>query len=151
MNWAQSSASQELEDERLNDLLNYVPKNFVIDSSSKPISNIFNTRLHLNTIGGLYAIYNLRGLVIFEKSEIEWLNKQIDQISVAFYLEGKPILIEKTGGYEGCGGKLVDQKNLNGKEVTTINFCFGCSGADPHIDEFMEIFNNRTKKLLLLQ
>lgn len=71
-------------------------------------------------------------------------------MALAFYLEGNPILIRKTGGYSGCEEINVNEAIINEKRVTILNFCFTCKGAG-QLEEFINIFNNRTKKLLKIE
>lgn len=128
-----------------NNLLNRVPKNFRVDEISKPENRFF--KLNLNTIGELESIYQFQNELKLNKTEIDWLNKQIDQIALAFYLEEKPILIRKVGGIDGCPDENVYTEIIKQKKVTILNFCFTCSGAGK-LEEFIRIFNNRTNSLL---
>jgi hypothetical protein len=128
-----------------NNLLNRTPKNFQIDESSKPENRFFTS--NLNSIGGLEIIYQFRNELKFNETEISWLDKQIDQIALAFYLEGNPILITKVGGYEGCPNDNVYSEIIKEKKVTILNFCFTCTDGW-RLDEIIKIFNNRTNSLL---
>lgn len=128
-----------------NNLLNRTPKNFKVDEISKPNNRFFN--LDLNSIMGLETIYQFQDNLKLNEAEINWLNKQIDQIALAFYLEGNPILIKKVGGVDGCPDENVYTETIKRKKVTILNFCFTCSGAGK-LDEFINIFNNRTNSLL---
>ena len=128
-----------------NNLLNHKPKNFKVDEISKPENKFFS--LNLNSIAGLEIIYQLRDQLKFNETEINWINKQIDQIALAFYLEGNPILIRKVGGYEGCPNDNVYSEIIKEKKVTILNFCFTCTDFG-RLDQFIEIFNNRTNSLL---
>ena len=128
-----------------NNLYSRTPKNFKVDEISKPNNRFFT--LDLNSIGGLRSLYQFQEELKFNAAEIDWLNKQIDQIALAFYLEEKPILIRKVGGYEGCPNGNVYTEIIKEKKVTILNFCFTCSGAGK-LDEFIRIFNNRTNLLL---
>ena len=127
-------------------LTNRTPKNFKVDEISKPQNRFFE--LNLNSIGSLAAIYQFRDELKFTETEIYWLNKQIDQIALAFYLEGNPILIRKVGGYEGCpDNNNVYTEIIKEKKVTILNFCFSCTDR-ARLDQFIQIFNNRTNSLL---
>ncbi|MEN2413380.1 hypothetical protein [Flavobacterium mesophilum] len=128
-----------------NNLINRTPKNFKADESSKPENRFF--KLNVNSIGWLQSVYQFREELKFNETEINWLNKQIDQIALAFYLEGNPILIRKVGGYDGCPEKDVYKEIINKKEVTILNYCFTCSGAG-RLEDFIKIFNNRTNSML---
>ncbi|WP_123907110.1 hypothetical protein [Flavobacterium johnsoniae] len=103
--------------------------------------------MNLNTIGGLESIYQFQNELKLNKTEIDWLKQQIDQIALAFYLEKNPILIRKVGGIDGCPNENVYKEIIKGKEVTILHFCFTCSGAGK-LDEFIRIFNHRTDSLL---
>ena len=128
-----------------NNLINYTPKNFSIDETSKPKNRFLE--LNLNSIGGLKMVYEFQIEMKLEAEDIKWLEKQIDQIALSFYLEGNPILIRKTGGYSGCEGNKIRKENINGNDVTILDFCFTCSGAGK-LEDFIKIFNNRTEKLI---
>ena len=129
-------------------LMNHTPMNFSVDENSKPKNKFLEMKL--NSIAGLSAIYGIQSQIKLNEEEIKWLNNQIDQIALAFYLEGNPILIRKTGGYGGCGDKMLEKEIINGKEITILNFCFSCSGAGK-LEDFIKIFNNRTEKLLKIK
>lgn len=128
-----------------NNLLNRTPKNFGVNEASKPNNRYFT--LDLNSIIGLRNVYQFQDDLKFNATEINWLNKQIDQLALAFYLEEKPILIRKVGGIDGCPDENVYTEIIKKKKVTIVNFCFTCSGAGK-LDEFIQIFNNRTNSLL---
>lgn len=140
--------SQDVADDRytiFNNLLNYTPKNFSIDEVSKPKGDFLGFKM--NSISQLKMVYKFQRELNLGKEEIKWLDLQIDQMALAFYLEGNPILIKATGGYDGCGGEKVSKELINNVDVTVLNFCFTCSGAGK-LENFISIFNNRTKKLL---
>lgn len=128
-----------------NNLLNRIPKNFKVDEVSRPKNRFFD--LNLNTIGGLEMIYGFKEELKLETTEIIWLNEQIDQIALAFYLEGNPILIRQVGGYEGCPDENVYSEIIKDRKVTILNFCFSCTDRR-QLDDFIKIFNNRTFSLL---
>ncbi len=130
-----------------NNLLNKTPKNFKVDESTKPKNKYFESSINLNSLGGLEAVYGFREELQLNEGEIKWLDEQIDQIAVAFYLEGKPILIRKVGGYEGCPDESIYKENIKGREVTILNFCFSCTDKR-RLDNFIKIFNDRTNALL---
>lgn len=132
-------------DTAYNNLLNRIPKNFKVDEASRPKNRFFE--LNLNTIGGLEMIYGFKEELKLETTEIVWLNEQIDQIALAFYLEGNPILIRKVGGYEGCPDENVYSEIVKDRKVTILNFCFSCTDRR-QLDDFIKIFNNRTISLL---
>ena len=108
---------------------------------------VFELNINLTSIGGLETIYGFKEQLKLNREEIKWLDKQIDQIALAFYLEGKPILIRKVGGYDGCPNENISKERIKGKEVTILNFCFSCTDYG-RIDDFIQVFNNRTNSLL---
>ncbi|MEL1253460.1 hypothetical protein AAEO57_06730 [Flavobacterium sp. DGU38] len=128
-----------------NNLLNRTPKNFKIDEASELENKI--SSLNLNSIGGLDIIYQFKDKLKLNATEINWLNKQTDQIALAFYLEGNPILIRKVGGVDGCPDENVYTEIIKEKKVTILNFCFSCLDFT-RSDQFIQIFNNRTNSLL---
>ena len=128
-----------------NNLINRTPKNFKVDEASKPENRFL--KLNLNSIGGLESVYQFREEFKFNETEVNWLNKQIDQIALAFYLEGKPILIRTVGGIDGCPEENIYTEIIKKKKVTILNYCFTCSGPG-RLEEFIKIFNNRTNSLL---
>jgi hypothetical protein len=131
-----------------NNLLNRTPKNFRIDEATKPKSTYFELKeLNLNSIGGLEILYGFQKELKINDEEIKWLEEQIDQIALAFYLEGKPILIRKVGGYEGCSDKNIYTERIKDRDVTILNFCFSCTDSRK-LDGFIRVFNNRTNLLL---
>lgn len=130
-----------------NNLLNRTPKNFKVDEITKPKNRYFESNINLNSIGGLETLYGFQEELKLNGEEIKWLDKQIDQIALAFYLEEKPILIRKVGGYEGCPDENIYKENIKGKEVTILNFCFSCTDKRT-LDNFIRVFNNRTNSLL---
>lgn len=134
------------EDSIYNYLLNYTPKNFAIDEVSKPKKRYFETEL--NSIIKLSLFYEYQTNLKLDDEEIRWLDKQTNQIALAYYLEGKPILLRKiSGGPKGCIFNKVEKEFINKKEVTILNFCFTCSGSG-NFEDFIKIFNNRINLLL---
>jgi len=127
------------------DFLYYTPKALALD----PAPAEFGTwKLdNLMTVWLLYGYKDSRGL---SAGELSWLTGRINDLAVAFYVEGKPVMLYSTGGFHGCPESEFELKkeSLKGKEVTRVNFCHSCTGGLPHEDEFITIFNNRTKRLL---
>lgn len=130
-----------------NNLLNRTPKGFAINEATKPKNSYFDSNINLNSIGGLEIIYGFKEQIKLNAIEIKWLNEQIDQIALAFYLEGKPILIRKVGGYDGCPDKNIYTEKIKDNNVTILNFCFTCTDSRK-LDDFISVFNNRTNLLL---
>ena len=128
-----------------NNLLNKTPKGFGINEATKPKNRYFE--INLNSIGGLETLYGFQKELKLNETEIKWLNEQIDQIALAFYLEGKPILIRAVGGVDGCPDENIYTEKIKGKNVTILNFCFTCTDSGK-LDDFISVFNNRTNLLL---
>ena len=145
---AKAQDVESYHDSIYNNLTNHTPKNFVIDEVSKTQSDFLG--LKLNSISGLKFAYKYQDELKLQEQEIKWLNSQINEMALAFYLEGNPILIRKTGGYSGCEEINVNEAIINEKRVTILNFCFTCKGAG-QLEEFINIFNYRTKKLLKIE
>ncbi|MNQ91872.1 hypothetical protein D3C85_1072710 [compost metagenome] len=130
-----------------NNLLNRTPKGFAINEATKPKNSYFDSDLNLNSILGLEIIYGFKEQIKLNAIEINWLNEQIDQIALAFYLEGKPILIRAVGGVDGCPDKNIYTEKIKDNKVTILNFCFTCTDSRK-LDDFISVFNNRTNSLL---
>jgi len=128
-----------------NNLLNRTPKGFRINEATKPKNRYFE--INLNSIGGLETLYGFQKQIKLNAIEINWLNEQIDQIALAFYLDGKPILIRAVGGADGCPYENVYTEKIKDKNVTILNFCFTCTDSRT-LDGFIRVFNNRTNLLL---
>ena len=95
-------------------------------------------------------IYQIEADLGLKPKDAAWLTERTNNIATAFYLEGNPLLLRSTGGYSGCPESEYELKKekLNGKEVTVVNFCHGCKGSSTGGSEFINIFNNRTRRLL---
>lgn len=130
-----------------NNLLNRTPKGFAINEATKPKNNYFNSDLNLNSILGLEIIYGFKEQIKLNAIEINWLNEQIDQIALACYLEGKPILIRAVGGVDGCPDENIYTEKIKDNKVTILNFCFTCTDSKK-LDDFISVFNHRTNSLL---
>lgn len=128
------------------EVYNYVPKNYhtTLDDSFKQRFKTWD----LSSIATLRTLYVNQEQWSFTSLQIEQLEKEINQLAVALYLEGKPVLIKKVGGYEGCPDEMVYSEKINGTKATIINFCFTCSGGEEYESKFIDIVNYRTRKLL---
>jgi hypothetical protein len=133
-------------EQEYNALLNYTPKSFVPDINSKPKNRVLEG--DLNSINSLELRYAYQQQLKLEASEIKWLEDEINSLAVAFFKEGKPVIIEKVGGYDGCNGRAIETEQRDGFNVTIFKFCYTCSGANEFEDRFLQIFNNRTEKLI---
>ena len=131
-----------------NDLISYVPKNFITDSLYRPESPLLRTGL--NTIGKLKMYEHFKNEFKLTDTDKKWLEKRIDQIATALFLDGKRILISAVGGYSGCPKKMINTIRLNYIVITNLNFCNTCTDFDKDI-KFIEIFNNRMYSLMGIQ
>lgn len=127
-------------------LLNYIPKSFTQDLNTKPQNNVL--RGDLNSIGSLELRYAYQQQLKLSQSEIQWLESEINQLAIAFFIEGKPLLIKKTGDYGNCTGRSIEMEERNKLPVTVLNFCYTCPGAAVYENRFVEIFNARTEILI---
>ena len=131
---------------KCNELLNYSPKGFVPDLKSKPNNRVLMG--DLNSIGSLELRYAYQEQLKLNAAEVKWLEEEINALAVAFFTEGKPVIIKKIGGYGGCPGQYLETEERKGTTVTILNFCYTCSGASVYEDRFIAIFNNRIEKLM---
>ena len=148
LNFAQNPESSTLYDKEYYDLINYVPKNLEFDSIQKPESKILH--VELNTISSLHVYNGLREEFELNDYDRKWLEKKIDQIAIALFLDGKRILTSAVGGYSGCPDKMISTFSLNNIEITNLKFCHTCT--DSYRDEnFIRIFNNRMYALMKIE
>ena len=141
-----SQSKNESLDE-LNRIINYSPTSFKPNNEAKPKNRFLQDEV--KTIGYLESLYRFQESFNFNELEIKWMESEINELAKAFFIEKKPILFRKVGGYEGCENvKNVEVENINGYEVTILNYCYTCSGPTPHENKFMEIFNKRTEMLI---
>ncbi|MCK8522967.1 hypothetical protein M0D21_15425 [Aquimarina sp. D1M17] len=129
-------------------LLNYAPKSIKIDSSLKDLSKKLDSPL--NTIITLKIFYEFQKWFRLNQKEIELIEHRIDQLAIALFSIGKPVLIKKVGGYSGCPEKMIYNRIKNGKKVIILNFCFSCTDFTNEAYNFIKIFNSRMEKLLKL-
>jgi hypothetical protein len=133
-------------EEEYNQLLNHTPKSFVSDTKTKPKNRVLEG--DLNSINSLELRYAYQQQLKLSMSEIKWLEDEINSLAVAFFKEGKPIIMEKAGGNEGCHDRGIETEQRNGVTITLFKFCYTCPGQDVIEDRFLQIFNNRTEKLI---
>jgi hypothetical protein len=128
-----------------NDFVNYTPKAL----EHQPIPSEFGEWRVENLITA-WLLYGYKDSRSLTDGQLSWLTGRINGLAVAFYLEGSPVLLRSTGGYDGCPESEFELKKelLNGREVTVVNFCHSCTGRPKGEDEFIKIFNNRTERLL---
>lgn len=129
-----------------NELINYTPKYLEEDPDAVPDYSLFQQEF--NSIITLKLLSSMRDeLEVQDSSIIDWLDDRIDGLALAFYLEGKRIIISKTGGYAGCPDQMMKTITENGVEITKVYLCHSCT--DAHSDDaFVSIFNNRMRALM---
>lgn len=142
---AQESASISQNEKDYFEFLNYTPKNFKIDSKNKPPSKFLKGKL--NSLWRIKSAYELKGEL--NKQEIKWLEDQIDQLAVAYFLEKKLVFLESVADYSGCPEQLLSTEFKNEINITTLSICQEGCIVNKKIEQFIQIFNNRTEKLLL--
>lgn len=128
-----------------NDFVNYTPKSL----RGLPKPEKFR-QLNLDGMMSLKTSFEFQESLNLKNDELNWIKERISGLAVAFYREGNPVLLRSTGGYNGCPESEYELKKetLNHKVVTIINFCHGCKGSSEHENEFIKIFNSRSKRLL---
>ncbi|EDM43650.1 hypothetical protein SCB49_08668 [unidentified eubacterium SCB49] len=118
------------------ELLNYTPVNYIANTPTQT----------LNSIWKLKSAYEKKSQL--EKEELIWIEKAINQIALAFFLENKPILLLSENGLEGDPNKLINKTIKNNRTITTLDLRHGGCISFSSTDDFIRIFNNRTKKLI---
>jgi len=129
-----------------NQILNYTPKAFVSDTESRPNNKVLMG--DLNTIRSLELRYAYQGQLKLNSKEIQWLEDEINHLAIAFFTEGKPIMLKKAGEYGNCNGQGISSQLLNDVPVMMLHFCYVYPGAEAFENRFLEIFNKRTEKLI---
>ena len=122
--------------------MNYIPKKFNIDKPTSFIDSLLLTKT--SNIANLRFVYESlykNDTIVYNYKN--WLDNRINELSIAFFNEGKPILIKSTGGVAGCV-KRVDTETVNNIEVTNLYFCFGCTNHNSFVQKFMDTFNAQT-------
>ncbi len=127
-------------------LLNQVPKSFSANTKMKPQNRVL--RGDLNSIGSLEIRYAYQQQLKLNESEIKWLEGEINSLATAFFTDGMPIILKKTGEYGNCVGRNIQSEERNRQTVTVLSFCYTCPGAAEYEDRFLEIFNKRTEALI---
>lgn len=100
------------------------------------------------SLASLKLLYGYQSQFRLNPEEVSQLENEINQFVIALYLEGKPLRVNKVGGYQGCPDTKIYTEMVEQNTVTTLNFCFTCSGANQFEDKFISIVNSRTDKLL---
>ncbi|WP_442265742.1 hypothetical protein ACSIGC_15790 [Tenacibaculum sp. ZS6-P6] len=133
--------------ELFNKIINYTPKEFKTITNFKYFPSEYEGKL--SSIALLSRIYQFQKKLKLTVNQIHELEERIDQLSLSFYLENNPILIEYYGGYSGCNESPIAKKTFQNKEVMIIKFCHTCSDQyNKVIGQFIDIFNFRTNQLL---
>lgn len=129
-----------------NALLRHTPKSFVPNVKSRPQNRVLLG--DLNSISSLELRFAYQQQLQLNESEIQWLENEINQLAVAFFLEGKPIMLKKTGDYNDCKGQGIETIVKNNISVSVVYFCYVYPGGATFEDRFIDIFNKRTEKLI---
>jgi len=129
-----------------NALLRFTPKSFVSDVKSRPQNRVLQG--DLNSISSLELRYAYQQQLKLNESEIQWLENEINQLAVAFFLDKKPIMLKKTGDYTNCKGQGIETIVQNNVAVTVVYFCYVYIGGATYEDRFIDVFNKRTEKLI---
>ena len=127
-------------------LLNYTPKSFVPDTKSKPDNKVLSG--NLNSISSLELRYAYQQQLKLNEKEIKWLEDEINALAISFFKESKPIIIKRAGSYGNCIGRGTETKERDGFDVTVLYFCYTYQNGETFENKFLEIFNNRTEKLI---
>ena len=145
---ADSTQKKEIifSEEEYNGLLNFTPKSFFGNQKTKPKNRFLY--VDLNTISLLELRYAYQQQLFLTTSEIQWLEDEINALAIAFFADGKLIILKRAGNYNdynGCGIETQVRKQIT---VTVIDFCFTYQSGLAFENRFFEIFNNRTEKLI---
>jgi len=134
------------EETEYNDFMNYEPKLY-ISTLNPELKEKFDF-MELNSLASFKLFYSNQEYFQLNSDEIKEIEDEINQLVVALFLENKPVIIKKVGGYDGCPEEMIYKDYLNGKEITILNLCFTCMGATEYENRFIEIVNNRSQRLL---
>ena len=136
-------------DKKFIKLMNYTPKAFKTELSLKPKNKFLKSEI--NSIAKLKLHYFFQDEFKYDDIEVKWLEDQINQLAVAYFLEKQPIILKSIYGSSGCPEELVTTEFKNKKSITILYFCSGGCVVNNYIENFIRIFNNRTEKLLLTE
>lgn len=135
-----------ISDEEYNAFLNQVPKSFAANTKTRPQNRVLEG--NLNSIGSLELRYAYQKQLNLNAAEIKWLEEEINGLAVAFFAEGKQILLRKAGNPQECVDRGIITDERNGYIVKIFKFCYTCPGADAVEDRFVAVLNNRMEKLM---
>jgi len=93
-------------------------------------------------------LYGYQEQLRLTDENVKELERDIDQVVVALFMEGKPFKIDKVGGYGGCPYERIYTQCQGETEISILNFCFTCLGANKHEEKFIETVNYRIDRLL---
>lgn len=144
--FAQDPKSFSLNEKEYYELLYYAPKGLQFNQENPSISKTLQDEL--NTIGSLLVYFDFKDAFISEEPTVDWLEKRIDQLATALFIDGKRILIKLVGGYAGCPEKMIEIENEDGIEISIVKFCYTCTENTENGERFKTIFNNRMKRLM---
>lgn len=133
-------------EQEYNALLRNAPKGFIPNLKSKPKTKALNG--DLNSIGSLETRYAFQQQFKLSDAEIKWMDSEINALATAFFKEGNPIIIKRTGKYGKCTGQGTETKELDGITVTDLHICFTNQKGESFENRFLDIFNARTEKLI---
>jgi hypothetical protein len=133
-------------EQEYNALLRHTPKAFVPNVKSKPKSKVLNG--DLNSISSLELRYAYQQQLKLSEVEIKWMEAEINALATAFFKEGNPIIIKRAGTYGNCSGKGTETKDRDGMNVTDLYLCYTYQNGETFENRFLEIFNERTEKLI---
>lgn len=134
------------EEEAYNYFMNYTPLQYK-SSLGEDLNGRFNS-MNISCLSMLKMLYGYHNVWQFTDEELKQLEGEINHFITALYLEGKPVIIKKVGGYDGCPDEMVYRDNFNNAEVTVLNFCYTCNGGSQAENKFISIVNSRTEELL---
>lgn len=141
--FAQGTEVSSLEMKEYNDILNYIPKNLESDTAYFQVDSI--PQINLNSLGMLYISSSFPEFYITEQNKTQFENRA-EEIAEALFLDGKRILIWRTGGYAGCPDQMMDSIRLNDIDIIAVKFCYTCTGYGG--SNFIAKFNNKMYKLM---
>lgn len=129
--------------QEFNKLLNYIPKSVEFDefSITKAISG------KIQTIDEFMIFSYSREFIEFSEDKSKKLKAGIEKLAKSFYLDGKNVIISKTGGYSGCIDKLIDTIKLKNINIINLKFCNGCNNWNRD-DYFIKTFNSKMYELM---
>ena len=140
----QNVYAQSKEEIEYFELLNYTPVNYQFS-----FGNIIESKISTHKLNSIWKFKNSCNKIgQLTETETRWLEKEINQLALEFFLEDKPVILKEVGGYDGCPDQLLSTEVDDKRIITTIYFCRGGCISFGHTEKFIEIFNNRTNALI---